>query len=327
MRRIAFISFVLLFGACDDTTVGGIRQVDNHPDLTLVTTADGDISTADSVDTAPSEPDTEVTLDTEIVPDTTIPDTSTADSVDVTDTLDTADTGQEIEVDTTPEADTAPEVEVVLDPCEEVVCDDHNLCTSDLCVEGECGYTRVLMDDGDSCTTDTCDILTGVVSHEPLACDDDDTATVDTCEQGECVNTLDDHDFDGYAACRGPVDGTCDCDDVGTSGGAPASLCQDDLGYYLVIDFTVGLDYDLDRPDCSYYDEEGNLIPGTLIAETDGSFLNGPQVSGHDTPDDGFDNDCDGDVDEGEPGLNICDWYESGVDGIWFVECPFMEDF
>ena len=304
IRALYIISLAVLFGACHDTTVGRIHQVENN-NLHLLETEVSDPTVANDT--------------TAIDATTSEADTTTGETVYDADASDTA---------TAPETDSGPEAEVVVDPCLGMVCDDHNPCTTDSCVNGSCASVNntTSCDDGDACTEhDTC---SGgqCVGHE-LDCNDQDTTTIDSCDPAEgCVNTYVDRDYDGYAPCQGPPalgQTECDCDDDGTSGGAPASLCLDDYGYYIVIDFAAE-DYS-DRPVCSYTDSDGTDVEGILIAETDGSILNGPQIAGHDTPDDGFDNDCDGLTDEdGEEGLNNCDWYGSDVEEVYFVYCSFF---
>src|SRR5690349_9634851 len=68
----------------------------------------------------------------------------------------------------------------------DVVCNDFNNCTNEVCnlVDGTCTFTNVVCDDNDACTADSCDPTVGcvftrynVTSH----CDDLNTCTVDTC--------------------------------------------------------------------------------------------------------------------------------------------------
>jgi MYXO-CTERM domain-containing protein len=74
-------------------------------------------------------------------------------------------------------------------------CEDGNLCTTnDACDgQGACvtGFT-VVVDDGNSCTADACDISTGTVSHTALgngtSCDDGNLCNgVETCHSGACT--------------------------------------------------------------------------------------------------------------------------------------------
>ncbi len=61
-------------------------------------------------------------------------------------------------------------------------CDDGDACTDDSCdpITG-CQHTPVLCDDGDPCTTDFCDPVTGC-QHVPIDCDDGDPNTIDGCD-------------------------------------------------------------------------------------------------------------------------------------------------
>lgn len=71
-------------------------------------------------------------------------------------------------------------------------CDDSDRCTlEDRCDdEGQCGGVASLCDDGDPCTVDTCDPVSGC-AHEPrdgLACDDGNGCTLgDRCQSGLCL--------------------------------------------------------------------------------------------------------------------------------------------
>jgi Dictyostelium (slime mold) repeat len=88
-------------------------------------------------------------------------------------------------------------------------CDDGLPCTSDRC-EGSCTHTalpqgtecnsiacvtagscdangqclgvQIVVDDGDACTTDACDSMTGVISHTPVDVDDQIACTTDSCD-------------------------------------------------------------------------------------------------------------------------------------------------
>jgi len=74
-------------------------------------------------------------------------------------------------------------------------CSDHNPCTeNDKCVSGKCTGTIVSCDDNNSCTSDTCDPVTGQCVHTALpdgtGCSDNDPCTrIDTCQQGQCVGS------------------------------------------------------------------------------------------------------------------------------------------
>jgi len=71
-----------------------------------------------------------------------------------------------------------------------VDCDDGNACTTDSCdaVNG-CQNTPIVCNDDDACTTDTCDPAIGCV-YTPIVCNDDDACTTDTCDPAiGCVYT------------------------------------------------------------------------------------------------------------------------------------------
>lgn len=77
-----------------------------------------------------------------------------------------------------------------------VDCNDGNPCTTDTCDNGSCTYTPVPgcclnsaeCDDGSACTTDAC--TNNVCTHTPISCDDGNACTTDTCDpQTGCVHT------------------------------------------------------------------------------------------------------------------------------------------
>jgi hypothetical protein len=76
-----------------------------------------------------------------------------------------------------------------------VVCPG-DACNTAVCSAGKCSTTPVNCDDGDVCTTDTCDPVTGC-AHAPVAncchtdadCDDDNACTTDTCVDNQCQHT------------------------------------------------------------------------------------------------------------------------------------------
>src|SRR5688500_7323998 len=54
-------------------------------------------------------------------------------------------------------------------------------CTTDKCTEGTCSHTTVSPDDGNVCTTDVCDPVTGI-SHILVPIDDNNACTADVCD-------------------------------------------------------------------------------------------------------------------------------------------------
>lgn len=93
------------------------------------------------------------------------------------------------------------------DPCAGMDCNDNNLCTTDTCVSGNCQNNPLFCDDGDACTDDDCNPLTGC-TVSPTDCDDSDVCTTDACDSNNgCVNTQ--IDCDDSNLCT--VDG---CDNI-----------------------------------------------------------------------------------------------------------------
>ena len=78
-------------------------------------------------------------------------------------------------------------------PCDGVVCDDQDACTSDVCAPetGECVFTPIECADGNACTTDSCDPAIGCVYTDISGtCADDNACTEDTCDPTSgCVHT------------------------------------------------------------------------------------------------------------------------------------------
>ena len=72
-------------------------------------------------------------------------------------------------------------------------CDDGDVCTSfDTCTAGKCGAGKPKCDDGNPCTTDSCDAKTGACKNtaakDGSACNDGNSCTVATvCTKGQCV--------------------------------------------------------------------------------------------------------------------------------------------
>lgn len=101
-------------------------------------------------------------------------------------------------------------------------CDDNDLCTTDICVDGTCQYLPVDCVDGNPCTYDMCKPAFGCLhpfNKEP--CDDGNVCTQnDTCFKGKCVGTQIDCADD--LACTMDI-----CDPV--TGCAHKSLCSDSI--------------------------------------------------------------------------------------------------
>ncbi|MCH7883933.1 MAG: hypothetical protein IIC01_01660 [Planctomycetes bacterium] len=126
-------------------------------------------------------------------------------------------------VDCRDNADCSAELPVCVDTfCEEcgvaADCDDGDACTTDTCDDdNECVNDALTCDDGDVCTDDSCDEAIGCVNEAP-DCDDLDDCTDDSCdaETGDCVN----EDVvcpEGETCLNGDCTETCvladDCDD------------------------------------------------------------------------------------------------------------------
>ena len=77
--------------------------------------------------------------------------------------------------------------ETQADPCvHEEVCDDGDACTADSCdpLSGECTNVPQGCDDGLGCTDDLCDPASGECVFTDIPCDDEDLCTTDSCSEG-----------------------------------------------------------------------------------------------------------------------------------------------
>ncbi len=110
----------------------------------------------------------------------------------------------------------------VLTPCggaactADADCDDGDACTTDSCDtagQGLCFHLPVVCDDSDPCTVDTCDSASGCVFASTGACDDGNPCTVDTCDPvAGCGHAYDGSGCDDGDACTEDLcisDGTC----------------------------------------------------------------------------------------------------------------------
>ncbi len=100
-------------------------------------------------------------------------------------------------------------------------CDDHNLCTVDVCDPtrqgpGACANIPIVCDDNDLCTAETCNPASGECVFSPQKlCDDGNLCTSDACDPatGNCVFTpsvvCDDNDPCTSETCN-PTTGVCD---------------------------------------------------------------------------------------------------------------------
>jgi hypothetical protein len=153
-------------------------------------------------------------------------------------------------------------------------CDDQNKCTLDACVAGLCRWTpeydldteccnpftgeNLATDDGDPCTTDTCDPDTGIVSHPPanagVACDDGMICTYsDACDgAGGCAGVdLNTRSCSTNADCLGL--GSCDVGRGVCTCSEQAGLCFEianesaQIGTCLAADSTFDVNIELLR--------------------------------------------------------------------------------
>ena len=123
-------------------------------------------------------------------------------------------------------------------PFNNAVCDDDDPCTfGDLCKGGECKSGALLdCDDGNGCTSDSCDEETGCKHTAATGdCDDDNPCTVDDqCQAGKCVpggvadcnddNPCTDDFCDPAGGCVNvPNEASCNDQDLCTLG----DICQD----------------------------------------------------------------------------------------------------
>eukprot|EP01133_Synstelium_polycarpum_P004403 gene4403-5153_t len=63
------------------------------------------------------------------------------------------------------------------------LCEDNNVCTTDLCSETNCTHTPISCDDNDVCTIDSCDAVNGCV-HTPVTCPGEGNCQVGVCNPG-----------------------------------------------------------------------------------------------------------------------------------------------
>ncbi|MBT4314846.1 MAG: hypothetical protein HOD54_02005 [Candidatus Magasanikbacteria bacterium] len=152
---------------------------------------------------------------------------------------------------------------------------------------------------------------------DPECVDDADCEAGFVCTDGACVEepvdpgTFDDKDGDCYCGigagqCVTSVNDTCaellegDCDDDPTNT-TEWSVCQAPNGDVFILNTA---------------DE---CMGGSYLFYTDGSILNNPSMN--DYSEDGFDNNCNGQVDEG--GLDPCTWTPVGG-GVFQITCDWL---
>ncbi len=117
-------------------------------------------------------------------------------------------------------------------PCtSDLDCNDGNACNgTEVCVSGAClAGTAMNCDDGDPCTTDSCDATTGTCVHAPCndgnPCNGTETCDATGCHLGAPIQCSNNNACDGLETCD-PTTGSClpgtapNCDD--------ANPCTDD---------------------------------------------------------------------------------------------------
>ena len=192
-------------------------------------------------------------------------------------------------------------------------CDDDNLCTTgDQCSEGSCTGRAVSCADGNTCTADLCDPVTGCSNPAITgSCNDDNACTAnDTCgidgvcrgETIECIddNTCTDDTCDRELGCVFvPRSGSCNdndacttndiCGDDGICGGTPVSCDDHDPCTYDTCNAETGA--------CSHMPASGaSCDDGNICTETDRCFNGECSGTPITCPDDGnpcTDNVCD----------------------------------
>jgi fibro-slime domain-containing protein len=94
-------------------------------------------------------------------------------------------------------------------------CNDNDLCTiNDRCESGQCASDQVICRDGNICTNDICNPMTGQCDYvnNNMSCDDMDPCTVDdTCRNGQCIGLP--KNCNDYESCTidscDPINGNC----------------------------------------------------------------------------------------------------------------------
>nr|MBP6699177.1 thrombospondin type 3 repeat-containing protein [Flavobacteriales bacterium] len=88
-------------------------------------------------------------------------------------------------------------------------------------------WQPVFCDDGDPCTIDTCDPMTGLCVYTPMNCDDGDPCTIDICLNGTCFNLIQNCD-DGNPCTVDFCDAMGVCQHVGGAPDLSLELQTDD---------------------------------------------------------------------------------------------------
>jgi hypothetical protein len=98
----------------------------------------------------------------------------------------------------------------------DVVCEDDNLCTRDLCCQDNgCYFAPICCDDQNACTVDSCDPYLGCLNVK-ISCDDGDACTIDRCHCDEGCQHFPVNEDDN-PQCKGHQEESCttdiDCQD------------------------------------------------------------------------------------------------------------------
>ncbi len=148
-------------------------------------------------------------------------------------------------------------------------CDDGDECSTDRCSGGRCsttpidgccfGDTDCMDDDGDACTTPSCNVATERCMEDVVDCDDGDGCTADACESdGSCSHTAiscDDADECTVDSCSA---GACEHMDLDGCGLSDAGMPMGDAGTPMDDAGTmVGMDAAL--PDAGFTNDAASL--------------------------------------------------------------------
>jgi len=130
-------------------------------------------------------------------------------------------------------------------------CADTDLCTDDICVDGQCTHQPVSCDDGVFCNgSEGCDSVMGCTAGTPPELDDGVPCTDDSCDEdsGSVVHTPDDTKCDDSSVCV--VSAICDVSDDCVNVEEPVCAnCTDsvhDNGAYDGVDGVAATNWNLD---------------------------------------------------------------------------------
>ena len=149
-------------------------------------------------------------------------------------------------------------------------CDDGNACTTDSCdkATGKCVFDGKAQQgkscsDGDACTSnDVCS--KGLCSGKPLACNDNDGCTTDSCSNGKCQHSASKNCNDNNQC----TTDTCDkktgkCKHSSTKAGAPGKVDLVAVGYW-ASKYTWKQPTCPQQGPCTFYEKTGIQFFGTI---------------------------------------------------------------